>query len=178
MHGAADDAVLHVQVAADSGDDDFAGIQPHSDRYRHAVQALNVIGVTGDRLLHPKRRVACTHGVILMSKRRAEQGENSIAHDLIDGTLIAVDRFDHPFEHAMKQLPGVLGVAVSDQFHRPLHIGEQHRDVLSFASKGRSRCENLIREVPGREDFRRSEAWIASGTYQGLPALRAEFRGR
>jgi hypothetical protein len=30
--------------------------------------------------------------------------------------------------------------------------------------------------VPGRVDFRRGEAWIASGTYQGLPALRAEFR--
>jgi hypothetical protein len=47
-----------------------------------------------------------------------------------------VDGLHHVLEHGIEQLARLLGVAIGEQFHRPLEIGEQHGDLLALAFQG------------------------------------------
>jgi hypothetical protein len=38
--------------------------------------------------------------MILVGEERAERGHDAIAHDLVDGALVAVDGFHHAFRGA------------------------------------------------------------------------------
>jgi hypothetical protein len=53
----------------------------------------------------------------------AEQRHNPIAHHLIDGPLIAVDRRHHAFQHRAEELAVLLGVAIGQHFHGAFQIG-------------------------------------------------------
>jgi len=55
----------------------FAGVQPDPDLH------ANIVEPPPHRLLHPQRRVARPHRVILMCERRSEQRHDPVAHDLI-----------------------------------------------------------------------------------------------
>ena len=88
--------------------------------------------------LHVERGVAGSHGMILMGQRRAEQRHDPVAHHLVHGALVAVDRLHHPLEHRVEELPGFLGVPVGEQLHRALEVGEEHRDLLALALEGGS----------------------------------------
>ena len=56
--------------------------------------------------------------MVLVGDRRAEEGHDAVAHHLIDGALVVVDGFDHPLEHGVEELPGILGVAIGQKLHR------------------------------------------------------------
>ena len=92
-----------------------------------------LLGVALDRLLHAQRRVAGAHRVVLVGERRAEQRHDAVAHHLVDGALVAVHRLHHAFEHRIEELARLLRVAVGEQLHRALEVGEQHRDLLALA---------------------------------------------
>jgi hypothetical protein len=47
-----------------------------------------------------------------------------------------VDGLHHPLEDGIEELPGLLGVAVGQQLHRALEIGEEHRHLLALAFEG------------------------------------------
>jgi hypothetical protein len=98
--------------------------------------------------------------MILMADWRAEERHNPIAHDPVHGAFIAVDRLNHPFENRIKKLLRVLGVAVSEQLHRTLNIGEQHRHLLPLTLEGCPGGKDLIGEVPGRVALGRGKARI------------------
>ena len=68
----------------------------------------------------PVRR---SHGVIFMGARRAEEGHDAVAHDLVDRALVAVDGLHHAFEDGIEELARLLGIAV----------GEEDRDLLALA---------------------------------------------
>ena len=72
-----------------------------------------------------------------------EERHNAIAHDLIDGPLIAMDRCDHPFQHRIEQLPRFLRIAIGQQLQRASQVSKQHGDLLALA------CECTT----GRKDF-------------------------
>ena len=59
-----------------------------------------------------------------------------------------------------RELLRVLGIAVSKQLHRSLDVGEQHRDLLALALKGRPCGEDLVGQVLGRVTLRRGKAGI------------------
>jgi hypothetical protein len=44
-----------------------------------------------------------------------------------------VDGLHHSFEHGVQNLSRLLGVAVGEQLHRALEIGEEDRDLLALA---------------------------------------------
>jgi len=69
-------------------------------------------GVAAYGLLHFQRRVAGAHRVVLVREGRAEQRHDAVAHHLIDGALVAVDRLHHAVEHWIEELPGFLRVTV------------------------------------------------------------------
>ena len=127
MRGLADGGVVHVQVRADRAHDDLARMKAHANANRDALLPAQLLGAALHGLLHPQRRVARAHGVILVRERGAEQRHDPVAHHLVDGALEAVHGLHHVLEHRIEQLPGLLGIAVGKQLHRALQVREEHR---------------------------------------------------
>ena len=88
--------------------------------------------------------------MVLVGQRRAEERHDPVAHDLVDGALVAVDGLHHPLEDRVEELPRLLGVAVGQQLHRALQVGEEDRDLLALAFQGGLGGEDLLGEVLGR----------------------------
>ena len=47
-----------------------------------------------------------------MRERRAEEGHDPVAHDLVDRALVPVDRLHHSLEDGVEKLPRLLRVPV------------------------------------------------------------------
>jgi hypothetical protein len=60
-----------------------------------------------------------------------------------------VDRRHHPFQHRVKELAPLLGVAVSQQFHRASQVGKEHRDLLALAFQVMAGVEDFFGEICG-----------------------------
>jgi hypothetical protein len=58
-----------------------------------------------------------------------------------------MDGLHHAFEHGIEKFPGLLGVAVGEQFHGPFEVGEEDSDLLALAFEGAPGGEDLLREV-------------------------------
>ena len=144
------------------------------DHHRHAVAALDLVGIARDVFLHPQRRITGAHRVILVRQRRAEQRHEAVAHDGVHGAFVAMHGLDHALEHRVEKLLHVLRVAVGDHLHRAFDVGEQHRDQLALAFQRGAGDENLIGDVLGRVVLRRSEALILFDRPQRMSALQAE----
>ena len=71
--------------------------------------------------------------MVLVGERGAEQRHDAVAHHLVDGALVAVDGLHHALEDRVEELAGLLGIAVGEQLHRALEIGEEHGDLLALA---------------------------------------------
>jgi hypothetical protein len=69
-----------------------------------------------------------------------------------------MDGLHHPLENRVEQLAGLLGIAVGEELHRALEIGEQHGDLLALALERTLGREDLLGEVLGRVALRGSEA--------------------
>ena len=136
-----------------------------------------LVGVALDSLLHPERRVAGPHGMVLVGHGRAEEGHDPVAHHLVDGALVAVDGLHHALDHGIEELPGLLGIAVGEQLHRALQVGEEDGDLLALALQGSLGGEDLLGEVLGGVRLRgvepRGSAWDDSR--EPVAALPAEF---
>src|SRR5437762_6940090 len=95
----ADRDVVGVEVIlSDRADDDFAGVETGADLEVDASLESQLLGVTLDPLLHPKRRVDRALGMILVSQWCAEQSENTVASRLRDVTLVAMDGVHHDLQ--------------------------------------------------------------------------------
>jgi len=55
----------------------------------------------------------------------------------------------HEVDGGIKEFLGLFGVEVPDQLSGVLDVGEQDRDLLTFALQGTSRCQNLVGQVMG-----------------------------
>jgi hypothetical protein len=154
--GLAHGRVVHAEIAADRAHDDLPRVEADPDLYLHTVRAAHVVRVALERLLHPKRGIAGTHRVILVGERGAEERHDPIAHDLVHRPLIAVDGLHHVFEHRVQELAGLLGIAVSQQFHRALEVGEQNSDLLALALESSLGREDLLSQVLRRVGLRRA----------------------
>ena len=128
--------VVHAEVASDGANDDLARVDAHADLHLDAVRAARVLGVSADRVLHPERRVARAHRVILVSERRAEERHDAVAHHLIHGALVAVDGLHHALEDGIEDLPRLFRIAVGEELHRALEVGEQHGHLLALTFGG------------------------------------------
>ena len=123
--------------------------------------------------------VARSHRVILVRKRRTEERHNAVAHHLVDGPLVAVDGLHHVLEYGIEQLPRLLGIAVGEELHRALEIGEQHGDLLALAFESSLGGEDSLGEVLWAIRFGRAEApALRPGLFSGgqrLAALLAQL---
>jgi hypothetical protein len=122
-----------------------------------ALRAPDPLGVALDRLLHAEGGVAGTDGVILARDRSAKERHDPVAHHLVDGALVAVDGLHHVLEDRVEQFARFLRVAVGQQLHRALQIGEEDRHLLTLALKRRLRGEDPLGEVFRGVGLRRRE---------------------
>jgi hypothetical protein len=146
--------VVHAEIAPYGADDDLSRVQADADVSAHGLGSPERLGVAGHGLLHLERRIAGAHGVVLVGDRRAEQRHDPIAHDLVDGPLIPVDRLHHSLEHRIEELSRLLGIAVDQELHRALQVGEEDRDLLALALECGLGGQNLLREM-----LRRVRPW-------------------
>ncbi len=150
--------VVHVEIAANGAHDDLARVKPDPDLHVHAVRVARLLRVALHPLLHPERRIARPHGVVLVSEWCTKQRHDPIAHDLVDGALVTMNRLHHVLEDGVEQLAGFLRVAVCEQFHRALEVGEEDCDLLTLAFQGGLGDQDLLGEVLGRVGLGRGEA--------------------
>ncbi len=149
MGGLPDGRVIHVEIAADGSDHNLPGVEPDPDLNRHPVGTLELVAVSGHRVQHPEGGVAGPHRVILVSERRAEQRHDAVAHDLVDRALVTVDRLHHPLEDRVQQLPALLGIALGQELHGALEVGEEDGDLLALAFERALGGEDFLGEVSG-----------------------------
>src|SRR5438105_15229241 len=87
--------------------------------------------------------------MVLMGERSPEQRHDPIAHHLVHGALVSVNRFHHKFEDRIEDLSRLFWISLSEKFHGPLEISEQDRNLLALALKGGLGGEDLLSEVLG-----------------------------
>ena len=131
-----DGRVIHVQVVANGPHHHLAGVEPHPKLNGQAMHALHLLPVAANSLLHAQGGIARAHGVVLVRQRRPKQRHDAIAHDLVDRPFITVHGRHHALEHGVQQLSGLFGVAVGEQLHGALQVGEQDGDLLALAFEG------------------------------------------
>jgi hypothetical protein len=141
--------VVHAEIGAHRTDHDLARVDTDPDVHQRAVLAASLLGVAADLVLHPKRRVARPHGVVLVGQRRPEQRHDPVAHHLVDRALVAVDGLHHQLEDGVEDLASLFRVTIRQQFHRALQIGEQHGDLLALTLHRSFGGENALGEVLG-----------------------------
>src|SRR5215467_451969 len=180
MRGLPDGGVVHVQIAVDGAHHHLARIQPDADLHVDALGAAELVRVPAHRLLHAERGVTGAHGVILVGHRRAEEGHDAVAHDLVHRALVAMNGLHHAFEDGIEDLAGLLRITVGEELHRSLHVGEEHGDELPLALERALRGEDLVGEVLGCVGLRVGEAvaWTGPGARHRRPACSAESGGR
>src|SRR5438309_296830 len=74
-------------------------------------------------------------------------GPRAVAHDLVDRALVAVHGGHQALQHRVEQLARFLGVAVGQEFHGALEVGEQHRDLFALAFQGAAGGENFLGQI-------------------------------
>src|SRR5215510_509373 len=82
-----------------------------------------------------------------MRKRRSEQCHDSVAHDLVDRTLVAMHSLNHVFQNRIQKLSCFLWITVGKQLHRTLHVSEQHRHLLALSFESALGSQNLFGEM-------------------------------
>ena len=137
-----DGGVVHVEIAADGAHDDLAGVQPHADLDHGRLKPPYVLRVPLHTLLHPQRGVARAHGVILVGQRRAEQRHDPVAHDLVHGALVAVDRLHHQLEDRIEDFRASSGSRSASNSIEPLRSAK--RTVTCLRSPSRAALEVRI----------------------------------
>ncbi len=118
---------------ADRAHHDVAGVEADADLHLHALRAAQLLRVAPHAVLHPEGGIAGPHGVVLVGERRAEERHDPVAHHLVDGALVVVDGLHHALEHRIEELAGLFGVAVGEQLHGALEVGEEDGDLLALA---------------------------------------------
>ena len=139
--------VVHVEITADRANHDLPGVQSNADLDVRAMATAEILRVAGDAVLHPQRGVARPHRMVFMGERRAEESHDSVAHDLVDGALVAVHGFHHPLQHGIEEPAGLLGIPIGEQLHRALEVGEHDGHGFSLAFLHGLGAEDLLGEV-------------------------------
>jgi hypothetical protein len=139
--------VVHVEIAADGPHDDLSGVQADTDLDHGPVSAPQLFRVLLHALLHHERRIARPHCVVLVGDRRAEERHDPIAHYLVDGAFVPVDGLHHALEHRVEELARLLGIAVGEQFHRALEVGEEDRDLFALTLQRGLRVDDPFGKV-------------------------------
>src|SRR5262249_17065865 len=147
MGGLPNRRVVHVEVVADGPYDHLPRVYPYTDLEGDALGPLDLHSILLYRGLHGQGSITGPHRMIFMGYGRPEQRHDPIAHDLVHGPLIAMDRRHHAFQDRIEELPSLLRVAVGEEFHGAFEIGKQHGHLLALAFEGAFGRQDLLGEI-------------------------------
>ncbi len=110
------------------------------------------------RLLHAQAGAHGALGVVLVGDRRAEEGEDGVADDLVDPAAEVGDVGGEPLEAAVDQVLDLLGVACLGEVGEPDEVGEQDGDDAALVGPGRRgrAPHEAQKRAPARRRRRRS----------------------
>src|SRR5262249_4473876 len=80
--------------------------------------------------------------MVLVTQGCAQEGHDPVAHHLVDGALIVMDRFHHALEDGVRELPGVFGSRSASSSMEPLRSA--NRTVTCLRSPSRALLEVRI----------------------------------
>jgi hypothetical protein len=91
-----------------------------------------------------------------------------------------MDGFHHPLQHRVEDLARLFGIAVGEQLHGALELGEQHGDLLALPFQSALGGEDLLGKMPGRVGLRAGEAarWLGGERGSAGPAELLAWRDR
>ena len=138
-----------MQVIANSAHHHLAAIEAHAHLHQQPLGAPHLLGIALQGLLHGQRRIAGPHRMVFMGQGGTKQRHDAVAHDLVHGPLVAVHSGHHALQHRVKELAGLLGIALGQQFHGAFEVGKQHGHLFAFAFQGAARGEDLLGQVGG-----------------------------
>jgi hypothetical protein len=75
--------------------------------------------------------------VVLVGERGAEERHDPVAHHLVHRALVVMDGLHHQREDGIENLARLFGIAVAEQLHRALDVGEEDGDLLSLTFERR-----------------------------------------
>jgi hypothetical protein len=114
--------------------------------------------------------------VIFEGERRAKEGHYPVAHNPVHRTFVAVYSLYHAVEDRVEEkLLRRLGVAIGQQLHRTLDVGEQYGDLFALTFEGGSRNQDLFSKVLRCVALGRGKSAIARNRLQGMATLGAEL---
>src|SRR5262249_34612880 len=126
---------------------DLAGVQPDADGEVETLPQAQRIGIPAELFLEVERRIAGAPRMVLVCNRRTEERHDAVAGEMGDGALEAMDSLGEQRGEPLHDAVEHLGVEVLGELHRPLHVGEEHRDLLARALERRLRLGDLQGEV-------------------------------
>ena len=91
-------------------------------------------------------------------ERRAEERHDPVPHHLVDRALVAMDGLHHPRENGIENRARLLGVAIGEQLHGALEVGEEDGHLLALALEGGLGGEDLLGKVPRCVGLRGAES--------------------
>jgi len=115
--------------------------------------------------------------VILVGQGRPEERHDAVAHHLIHGALVVMDGVHHQCEHGIEELARLLGVAVGEELHGALEVGEEDGDLLALAFEGGLGSEDLLGEMLRGVGLCCSEAGLRGPGGYRVCALGTELSG-
>ena len=191
VDGVAHRRVLDPQVGSDCADDHQAGVDAHPDVEVDTPASSDLFPIRRYRRQDLETGPHGPFRVVLVGDRRSEEGQDGVAHQSGQRSLVPVDGGDEVFERAVHDLGPLLGVEALRGGGRALDVAEQHRDGAPLAQHvagGGGRLElahQLRRDEPTQSGVvrRRRRFGGRSGLGRGghgiphpMPALHAEGR--
>ena len=153
--------VVHVEIAPDRAHHHLTGVQSNADLDRHALVATHAFGVPLHGLLHAQGGIARADCVILVGHGCPEERHDPVAHHLIHRALVAMDGLHHSLEDRIENLARFLGIAIGEELHGALEVGEEDRDLLALALERGFRREDLLGEMLRGVGLGRGEARLS-----------------
>jgi len=129
----ADRRVLALAAGADRTGDHLTGVDPDPGGEVEPWAAAQLGRVLGDVVEHLQGGVAGAPSMVLVGDRRAEDGHDAVAGELVDGAREALDCAGEDGEEALHDLAPLLRVLPLGEVHRAAHVGEEDRHLLALA---------------------------------------------
>ncbi len=107
MNGWPDRVVINRKVVVDGANQHLACVQANPD-------GDVVVACRANALLHIKRGVSGAHGIVLVRKRRTEQGHDAVTLHPVDRAFIAMHGIDHRIERRTQPQVGIFRVEILD----------------------------------------------------------------
>jgi hypothetical protein len=134
-----------------SGSDGDHGLARVDGRAHHDRVVRSLAAQPLDRVDDAESRPDRALRVVAVRHRRAEDGHDGVADELLDGSLETLDLPLGAGVELLKRVADVLGIGSIRPGREPDHVDEQHRDHLPFFPRSLAECE---RRAAGRAERR------------------------